>query len=369
MAKSTPLKVVRPSVKAIEFKPGNSKNAIAAADGKRTMDLQMIPIDQIKVMPGLQPRLMDEIGYEEGIEALVNSIMQFGFMKGKPLEVFASVDEDFANVIYVWDGHGRLEATKRANLKEKGIEALPCVFMEPTGDAMSEASMMIRNTTQRELTPLAQAVHVRRMLDAKKTHAEIAEILGITRRYVYEHDALSRAPRQVLDLIKSGDLSARKAMALIKKNEDDREALIAAAADVAEKKAAKVLAKENAAVAKANGEAAPVKAKMLRRSFEIKGEDGDEITREEAERFSVFLGEEYTDWWKPARSKKKALLTRRVAFRMSVAYEASETEPEDVADADDGGLPPVEEEAAPRKRGRKAAAEAVDDLSDIADRA
>lgn len=372
MAKAATLKASRPSVKALDIKEGDVKKALAAAEGKSSNDIKMLPIDQIKVLPGLQPRLADEIGYEEGIEAIVNSIMKFGFMKDKPLAIFASVDEDMADVFYVLDGHGRLEATRRANEKEAGIDALPCVVVEVGDDGpWFETGMAIRNLTARELSPLSQAVHVRRLLDAKVTHQEIADRLGYSRRYIYDLEFLSRAPRVVLDAVKKGDISARKATAVLKKHEENKGAAAEEVQAIAVRKADKEAAKEQRATDKANGIAPEPKAKRMRRSFEIAGETGDEVPREEVERFTLFFGDDVVDWWKPARSKKKALLTRGVKFRMSISYEAdAETEPQTVEEEDDGGLP--EAAPAPRKaRGKRAvAATAPDvDLSDIADRA
>lgn len=368
MAKAATVRPSRPSTKALALTAGDVEKAITRAEGSDTDDIKMIPIDQIRIMPGLQPRLADELGYAEGIEEIVASIVKQGFLRDKPLSVFASVDEDMNDVIYVLDGHGRLEAARIAVTREVEIESLPCVFVAMEDGPWFDAGAAMRNMTQRTLSPLSQAVHVRRLIDAKKTHQEAADMLSITRRYAYDLDLLSRAPKAVIDAVKNGDLSAKKAVALVKKHEGDRDAAAAAAQEIAEQKANRVLAREQAAADKANGVAPAPKPKRMRRTFEVTGDAGDQIPREEAERFSAFLGEEVADWWVPARAKSKAKITRYVKFRMSIVYDAPETEPANDAEADDGGLPdaPAPAPAPGKGRGRARKADAPD-ITGIAD--
>lgn len=379
MAKTTTTtKKSVPSLKVLEIRTGDRKAAVEFAEGKNSGDVKMIPIDKIKILPGLQSRLEDEAGYEEGIEALVNSIKTYGFMQDKPLTVFTSLDGEMNPVIYVGDGHGRLEAAKRAIKREVEIDSLPCIFVDIEDSPWFDAALSARNNTQRVLTPMSLAVHVLRAVSAGKTMEEAAAMLDITKRHAYNLHLLAKSPRPVRDAVKSGEIAAHRAVSILRKHKEETDAAVAEIGAMVAQKRAKTLAKVEA---EKTGVKPPVRAKKVKWSDTLELIAGTEVEREKLDPYNgFFTDEEWDVIVADARSKKRYKINKNVVIKISITRDADETDTEVPAEEEDDGLGSATVEPAAkkgRKGGRKKAADAVadpdeadaPDISGIADRA
>lgn len=375
MAKAaTPPKKSNPSLKVVEIVTGDRKAAVEFAGGKNSSDIKMIPIDKIKVLPGLQARLEDEKGYDEGIEAIVQSIKDFGFFQDQPLTVFTSVDDDMNPVTYVSDGHGRLEAARRAVAREIEIDALPCVYVDVQDSPWFDAALSRRNTTQRTLTPMSLAVHVLRAVSAGKTMDEAAAMLDITKRHAYNLHLLAKSPKPIREAVKSGEIAAHRAVAILRKHKDETEAAVAEVGAMVATKLQKTLAKTEAAK---TGVKPPVRAKKVRWSDSLELVAGSEVEREKLDPYAnFFTDDEWAVVVSDARSKKRYKVNKNLTIKISIVRDADETETEVPAEEEDDGLGTAASEPVKKDRkGKKKSAEAdpdeadAPDISGIADRA
>lgn len=335
-----------PSLKLPEIPEGNIREAVTAAGG-RGKTMHYLPIENIKVLPGLNIRLTQQPGYEENIARLTHSIMRNGFYETSPLGCMASVDAEGNSVIYVIHGHQRLEAAKRAVAAGWDKTELPCIITANEDPSDLAVSMEQQNIT-RALTSLEQGIIAKRLTNAKMTQEEIADRLGLKPRQVRNLLTLVNGPKEIIELVKTGALKATAALTLIRDHADDPEEGIQQAVKMATRPDTDE-----------SGEP-KVKVKMTTEKISFSGEEGSEVTREEVERFMPFFSDE--DWFKPTRSKKRVMLTEAVSVEIKVRRPAKLTEEEAVEEeaTDVGEADAAVEEKATRKRGRSRADAAPD---------
>jgi len=194
-----------------EIVPGVAKAALSAAGAKAESNgLFMVPVGALRVIEGFNVRVTGTKDYEAGINELANSIMQEGFYKDKPLVGYVGKDgED--DVIFLTDGHRRLEATKRAIANGAGeIERLP-VIVKPSTTNMVDLTVALAKTGT-PLTPYEMAIIVKRLAGYGVEEGQIALRLGVTKRYVSDLQVLLSAPAKVRSLVMDGKVSATLAI-------------------------------------------------------------------------------------------------------------------------------------------------------------
>jgi len=227
----------RPSLRLTEFAKGDVKNAIKTAGATRATHY-MVPVEQIKVRPGFNLRLTNTPDHREAVEQLRQSIVTEGFYSTKPIACFTSLDADMNDVIYVIDGHLRLEAAKLAE-----VDAIPVIIKPADSTDLELAVSLQKENSGRPLSLLERAGLVRRLLSAGMTDIEIAERLGCTPRYVEDLKVLVGAPKEVREMVASGAIAGTEAIAQMRKDPD-------AAPEKLQKLAAKVEAKGKAKLTK-----------------------------------------------------------------------------------------------------------------------
>jgi len=194
-----------------EIIPGVAKAALAAAGAKAESNgLFMVPVGALRVIEGFNVRVMGTKDYEAGINELANSIMQEGFYKDKPLVGYVGKDGE-EDVIFLTDGHRRLEATKRAIANGASeIERLP-VIVKPSTTNMVDLTVALAKTGT-PLTPYELAIIVKRLAGYGVEEGQIALRLGVTKRYVSDLQVLLSAPAKVRSLVMDGKVSATLAI-------------------------------------------------------------------------------------------------------------------------------------------------------------
>lgn len=194
-----------------EIVPGVAKTALAAAGAKAEANgLYMVPLDMLRVIEGFNVRVTGTKDYDAGINDLANSIMQEGFYKDKPLVGYVGKDGD-SDVIFLTDGHRRLEAVKRAIANgATEIERVP-VIVKPSTTNMVDLTVALAKTGT-PLSPYEMAIIVKRLMGYGVEEGQIATRLGVTKRYVSDLQVLLSAPAKVRSLVMDGKVSATLAI-------------------------------------------------------------------------------------------------------------------------------------------------------------
>jgi ParB family chromosome partitioning protein len=174
-----------------------SENASArsSAAGER-----LAPIEQISPNPD-QPRKRFA---QEELEDLAASIREKGVIQ--PLIVRARTDGSFEIVA----GERRWRAAQMAKLHE-----LPVVVRSFTDVEVLEVAI-IENIQRADLNPIEEATGYRQLMDRfGHTQEKIGEALGKSRSHIANLLRLLNLPDAVVDMVRSGDISAGHARALI----------------------------------------------------------------------------------------------------------------------------------------------------------
>jgi len=161
-----------------------------------------------------QPRKTFE---HESLEQLADSIGQFGVLQ--PIIVRES--KLLAGTYEIIAGERRWRASKMAGLSE-----IPAVILE--GDDLKAAQVAVIENIQREdLNPVEEAMAYGLLIDRYDlTQEQVARQVGKNRATVANALRLLDLPEEVLELLKSGDLSAGHARALLGlKNEEQMASL------------------------------------------------------------------------------------------------------------------------------------------------
>lgn len=193
----------------VELIQGGAKAAMRQA-GVKTRDLLMVPIDQIKIVAGLNVRIHDE-DYEAHIEEIKESIIENGFYQHFPLPGYVGTEGD-QTFIYLVGGFTRFEAAKRAIAAGTPIEALPMV-LKPPGTSMLDLTIAIdQDNTGAPLRPYERAVLVKRAIGYGADEATIAQKMNISEQYVRDLLYLLGLPHAVQQMVANRQISAGHAI-------------------------------------------------------------------------------------------------------------------------------------------------------------
>ena len=156
-----------------------------------------------------QPRKTFE---KEALEALADSIAAYGVLQ--PIIVRESADiPDFYEIIA---GERRWRAAKMAGLTE-----IPCVVFD--GDELKAAQVaLIENVQREDLNPVEEAMGYGALIEKfGMTQEEVAKQVGKSRVAVTNMLRLLDLPAEVLEMLRTGDLSAGHARALLGLADED----------------------------------------------------------------------------------------------------------------------------------------------------
>lgn len=166
-----------------------------------------------------QPRKVFD---ENAMSELVNSIRIHGVIT--PIILVEKGDK-----YMIIAGERRWRAAKRA-----GLRTIPAIIRKYTKEQIREISL-IENIQREDLNPIEMATAIKQLMDeCDYTQAQVAERIGKDRTVVTNTLGLLTLPKNVIDLIISGRLSAGHAKILI--SLDDPEAQYALALKAADGK-------------------------------------------------------------------------------------------------------------------------------------
>ncbi|GAB2750439.1 hypothetical protein GCM10027019_31380 [Melaminivora jejuensis] len=186
----------------------------AAMVGVKSADLWKVPRDRIKVMSGFNVRVKNE-DHQAQVRFIADSMKANGFFPDKPLAGFVA-KEDGENIIYVIDGHTRLEAVDLANSEGAEINEIP-VVTKPAGTSMEDLTVaLVVSNEGRHLTPYEVALVCKRLIGFGMDEAEVARRIGKSKPYVDNLLLLVSAPRAITNMVQEGTVSATLAVEAVK---------------------------------------------------------------------------------------------------------------------------------------------------------
>ncbi|KPA19833.1 Chromosome-partitioning protein ParB [Shimia sp. SK013] len=175
------------------------ENARKSPDGQQRPDM-IVPIERIEPNPD-QPR---RDFTPDQLEDLANSIREKGIIQ--PL----IVRKKGATKYEIVAGERRWRASQMAQLHE-----LPVVVRDYDDTEVLEIAI-IENIQRADLNPVEEAMGYRQLMDKfGHTQERLSEALGKSRSHIANLMRLLNLPDDVLGFLKSGDLSAGHARALV----------------------------------------------------------------------------------------------------------------------------------------------------------
>jgi ParB family chromosome partitioning protein len=216
---------------------GKMKAISEAATSKSTE--YVVRVDQLRTIPGFNVRVRETNDYRSDLDALKQSIRENGFYTNKPLAGYIGKDGD-ADVIYITDGHRRLEAVQEINAEAlndgEQIEGLP-VVLKPADSSIGDLTIALaQDNSGRPLTPYEMGIVVQRLAGMKDgegnaiySKADIARKLSITERYIDDLNVLVAAPAKVRTAVLEGNVASTLAIQELRRSPKKAEERIAAA--------------------------------------------------------------------------------------------------------------------------------------------
>lgn len=186
-------------------------------DAKRT-DLWKVPRDKIKVLDGFNVRIKNE-AYWQQVRIYADSMKANGFFLDKPIAGFvAKVNGE--NIVYVTDGHTRLDSFDLAVSEGAELDRVPMV-VKPQGTSMEDLTVaLVVSNNGRQLTPYETALVCKRLMKYGMDEAEIAGKIGLSKLHVANLLLLVSAPREITNLVQEGKVSSSLAVATLKTHGD-----------------------------------------------------------------------------------------------------------------------------------------------------
>lgn len=184
--------------------------------------LYRVPIEKIKIIPGFNVRV-PSADYIEHRDNLAELIRANGYDGTKPLAGYVAKEGD-ENVIYVTDGHTRLDAVSVLNSEAKKadkITALP-VLVHPKEVSLIDLTVGLHTANSgRPLTPFELGIVVKRLLaEDGASKKDIAARLAVTTRYLDDVLLLANAAKEVKQHVATGSVSSTMAIQLLRADPD-----------------------------------------------------------------------------------------------------------------------------------------------------
>lgn len=200
-----------------ELTAGNTK-ATMSAIGAKSSDLWKVKPGDINVLPDYNARLPGP-NRTAHVRWLADQIKTYGFYADKPLAGFVA-QEGGKQVIYLQDGHCRLEAAIIAISEGAPLETLPMVMKDRSSSMVDLTVALLNSNEGKAFTVLEKALIAKRFKNFGLEDKQVAEKMGCTSAYVGQLLTLAGAPRKIRDLLQAGDISATNAIETIRKHGD-----------------------------------------------------------------------------------------------------------------------------------------------------
>ena len=191
---------------------GSAKKAMTALSTP-SRDLWQVELGQIKLMPNFNVRIHDE-EYEEHINWLTESMVANGYRQESTMEGFVAKEGDEL-IIYLKNGHSRLQAIERANKRlpeDQQIKRVPMIVASQGTDIQDMTLDLILSNSGKPLRPYEMAIVFKRLVRYGWQISAIAKQTNFTTTYVEGLLLLAGAPAEIRDMVISGQVAAAVAI-------------------------------------------------------------------------------------------------------------------------------------------------------------
>jgi len=197
--------------------PGSIKAAMKAT-GSGSRDLWQVPIEEIKTIEGLNPRVQNE-AYKAHIRWIADSIKSEGFYQDEPLSGYVQKEADGTQSIIVYGGHSRLAGARMAISEGAQLNRLP-VVVSMDGLNMEDITVsFMRGNGGKNLTYYETAVVCSRLVKMGLDLDVIAKRTGLNSvPLVKNRLALMTAPLKLRMMVANEEMAATLAIELLAKH-------------------------------------------------------------------------------------------------------------------------------------------------------
>ncbi|MDE3022630.1 MAG: hypothetical protein KGI54_12350 [Pseudomonadota bacterium] len=196
----------------INLHPGAIKLAMKQAQAS-SRDLWQVSIEHLKIIENFNVRVKGK-SYLEHIRSLADSMKREGYYQNKPLAGYV-VREGNKQIIYVYDGHCRLEAIRLAMSEGMELPKIPVVVSQ-AGVAIEDLTVaLVQGNNGKPLTPYETGVVCKRLSTYGLDITTIASRIGISTQYVNELLLLMSSPTQLRQLVMDEVVSATMAIEML----------------------------------------------------------------------------------------------------------------------------------------------------------
>jgi len=191
----------------------------------------MVLVEDLRTIEGFNPRFRDQALIDH-IRSLADSMKNEGYYLERPLAGYGTL-EGKKPVIYVTEGHCRLEAVKLAILEGAPIIDVPVVIKDRSTTLEDLTVALVRANENRKFGPPELAVVSKRLLKSGWDHGRIGSRLGISPEYVGQLLMIAAAPQPVQDMVQSDLATAAVALAALREHGTEAAVVLASALELA----------------------------------------------------------------------------------------------------------------------------------------
>ncbi len=177
--------------------------------GAGSRDLWQVDIKDLRIMEGFNVRVRNR-SFHEHVANLASSMKSEGFYQQHALAGFVA-KEGGEQVIYITDGHCRLEAIHLANSEGAEIKTVP-VVVSANSNLEDLTVGLVRGNSGKNLEPFELAVVAKRLSKWGWTQKEIAGRMGVSVTTVQNYLTLMQAPREIRDMVAEGVVGLHTAL-------------------------------------------------------------------------------------------------------------------------------------------------------------
>lgn len=196
-----------------QLHPGSIKAAMKSVDAN-SRDLWQVEPGKLKVIDNFNVRNKDDPDYIAHIRWLADSMKIEGFYQDKPLAGYVAKEGD-EQIIYIYDGHCRLEAVDLANSEGAEIHKVPVVVSQ-AGVSMEDLTVvLVRGNGGKPLAPYEIGLVCKRLVRYGLEEKDIASRIGFTLSYVTSLLGLMASPVELRKMVTAGVVSASTAIDML----------------------------------------------------------------------------------------------------------------------------------------------------------
>lgn len=199
----------------VQLTPGSIKSAMKDA-GAGSRDLWQVPPDELRFIDNFNVRVNGE-KHRAKVREYADSMKSEGYYQHKPLAGYVAKEGD-SQVIYITDGHTRLQAVLLAISEGAEIELVPVVVSQ-AGVSMEDLTVaLVRSNSGEPLAPIEIGAVCKRLVRYGWDEKKIGDRLGITEQYVKNLLSLIAAPIEIREMVMQDRVSASTAIEVIAKH-------------------------------------------------------------------------------------------------------------------------------------------------------